>query len=88
MSSSGKRAAARKYGYVSLGSSRVNYGVCRSGCAGDYAHWLAGERAVGSGIVVVFLVVLSLDRVEPLPAVFIFLLAAAVMGFCAVITDV
>ena len=62
MSSSGKRAAARKYGYVSLGSSRVNYGVCRSGCAGDYAHWLAGERAVGSGIVVVFLVVLSLDR--------------------------
>ena len=62
MSSSGKRAAARKYGYVSLGSSRVNYGVCRSGCAGDYAHLLAGERAVGSGIVVVFLVVLSLDR--------------------------
>ena len=29
-----------------------------------------------------------MTEVEPLPAVFIFLLAAAVMGFCAVITDV
>ena len=40
------------------------------------------------GLLLFFWLYCRLTEVEPLPAVFIFLLAAAVMGFCAVITDV
>ena len=88
MSSSGKRAAARKYGYVlwaAVGS------ITAFAAVGALVIMLTGwpENALlVPGLLLFFLVVLSLDRGGTSPGGVHFLLAAAVMGFCAVITDV
>ncbi len=83
-----KGQAARKYGYLSLGSGAV---ITAFAAVGALVIMLTGwpENALlVPGLLLFFWLYSRLTEVEPLPALFIFLLAAAVMGFCAVITDV